>query len=100
MDPRRLFVSIARAEGMSLLLLFFVAMPLKYVGGLEHATQGPGWIHGVLFVAYCAALAWVSVVERWNPLLAIVAVVASFLPLGTFWFETRMPPPSPKASPD
>jgi len=91
MDARALFVSIARLEGLSLLLLFFLAMPLKYGAGYEHATMVPGWIHGVLFMAYLGALAWVSASEGWTIVLSITAFIASFLPFGTFWFETRLP---------
>lgn len=91
MIARRLFVTIARAEGASLLLLFFVAMPLKYGAGYAHATMVPGWLHGVLFVAYVLALGWVSAAEGWPITRSIVGLIASFLPLGTFWFETRLP---------
>jgi len=94
MDPRRLFIAIARAEGISLLLLFFLAMPLKYGMGYEHATMVPGWLHGVLFMAYVVALAWVSAAEKWSILTSFTAFVASFLPFGTFWFETRLPEPA------
>lgn len=91
MDARRLFVAVARAEGISLLFLFFLAMPLKYGMGYEHATMVPGWIHGVLFMAYVAMLAWVSASEGWTIVTSITAFIASFLPFGTFWFETRLP---------
>ena len=98
MHARRLFITIARAEGVSVLLLFFVAMPLKYGLGYVHATEGPGWIHGMLFMAYLGALAWMHASERWSLAFTFTGVVASFLPFGTFWFETRLPAP-PDASP-
>ena len=38
-------------EGISTLLLFFVAMPLKYLAGMPLAVTIVGSIHGALFVA-------------------------------------------------
>ncbi len=90
MDPRRAFVTIARLEGVSTLLLFFVAMPMKYVGGMPHATQFPGLLHGLLFVAYVGALAWVTFAESWSPRRVVIGFIASFFPFGTFWFESTL----------
>ena len=90
MDARRIFVLVARAEGVSTLLLFFFAVPLKYGAGVAHATQGPGMLHGLLFVAYVGCLAWVATVEGWGLRRSAVGLLASFFPFGTFWFETQL----------
>ena len=37
-------------EGISTLVLFLIAMPLKYVVGYPMAVTYVGWVHGVLFV--------------------------------------------------
>lgn len=87
---RRTFLWIARAEGASLLLLFGAAMPLKYGLGYEHATWWPGLAHGVLFIAYVAALGVVGLAERWTFSQLILGFAASFVPLGTFMFERRV----------
>ena len=47
---------IGYAEAISFLVLLGVAMPLKYLAGMPMAVKVVGWIHGVLFVAYCFAL--------------------------------------------
>lgn len=93
MDVRRAFVAVARAEGISTLALFFVAMPLKYGLGWEHATMVPGWLHGVLFVAYVGLLGLAGLSGRWPLLTLAVGFVAAFVPFGTFWFEGRLPAP-------
>ncbi len=85
-----LFVWIARAEGLSLLVLFGVAMPLKYVGGWTHATMVPGWIHGLLFLIYVAVLGKVAVTDQWSPVRIAAAFVAAFVPFGTFVFEHQI----------
>jgi integral membrane protein len=87
---RSVFVWIARAEGLSLLLLFGVAMPLKYGMGWSEATWWPGLAHGLLFLAYVAALSVLARAESWPRAQVGVAFVASLLPFGTFLFERRL----------
>jgi integral membrane protein len=52
------FLSLLRrfslVEGVSTLLLFFVAMPLKYVFDLPMAVTIVGSLHGVLFLSVVA----------------------------------------------
>lgn len=80
---------IARAEGVSLLVLFFVFMPLKYGADIEidGGDGWVGWIHGVLVFLYLLSLGAGLVVARWGILAGILGFFASLLPLGTFVFE-------------
>ena len=89
---RSTFLWVARAEGLSLLLLFGVAMPLKYGAGFEHATWWPGMAHGVLFLAYVAALAVVGRAEGWTVVRIGLGLLASLVPFGTFAFERALEP--------
>lgn len=86
----RLFFAIARAEGLSLLALFFVAMPLKYGAGMPLATTWTGWAHGVLFVAYVVALAAAAFQARWSLGRTALGFVCASVPFGTFWFERQV----------
>jgi integral membrane protein len=54
MDSRLLkrFRLVATLEGISFLVLLFVAMPLKYFAGMPKAVSVVGMAHGLLFVAY------------------------------------------------
>ena len=47
---------IGIVEGISALLLFFVAMPMKYMLDMPLAVKYTGWAHGVLFMLYIGAL--------------------------------------------
>lgn len=92
MNPvRAWFLRVARAEGLSLLVLLGVAMPLKYVAGVPAATAWVGWLHGTLVFVYLVALGSVARVEAWRWGRVALAVVASVLPGGTFVFERRLP---------
>ena len=44
-------IIVGLIEGFSTLVLFFVAMPLKYYGDMPMAVTVAGGIHGFLFVA-------------------------------------------------
>ena len=82
------FRIVAFWEGISYLLLLFVAMPLKYGACIDMAVRIVGMAHGVLFLAYCVTLALTA-----HPLGArrtLIAFVISFVPGGTFWLEGRL----------
>lgn len=81
---------VALIEGVSFLLLVFIAMPLKYFMDLPLAVKVVGWIHGVLFMLLCALLlrAWVG--ARWPLGRAVLVFIASLLPFGPFLIDRRM----------
>ena len=85
------FLRLAAAlEGLSFLALLGVAMPLKYLAGFPIAVKLVGWIHGVLFVVFCAALLHVTVVARWPVGRAASVFIAALLPFGPFVVDRRM----------
>lgn len=90
---RRALFWVARIEGVSLLFLFFVAMPLKYGAGLPIFVEIAGWAHGLLFLAFTAALVvgWLRL--GWRVSSVGAGFAASFLPFGTFLWERWMDEP-------
>lgn len=87
------FRLVASVEALSYLLLLFVAMPLKYGLGLEMAVKVVGWAHGVLFIAYFLAL-WVCWQRyAWSLRTVALAALASLLPAGPFFMDSRLPRP-------
>jgi integral membrane protein len=86
------FRTVAFWEGISFLILLFVAMPLKYGLGVDMAVRVVGLAHGLLFIAYVATLglAWSQLGTR----LGIIAFIVSFVPGGTFWLDARLKPAS------
>jgi integral membrane protein len=84
-----LFRRVAWLEGVSLLLLLFVAMPLKYRWGLPQAVRLVGMTHGLLFLAYVALLFRIGIELRWSGKTLFLGFVTSSLPFGTFWFDKR-----------
>ena len=82
------FRIVAFWEGISYLLLLFVAMPLKYGAGVDAAVRIVGMAHGVLFLAYCVTLALAA--HRLGARRTVLAFLISFVPGGTFWLEGRL----------
>lgn len=71
-------------EGMSYLILLFIAMPIKYVLGIPEVVKYVGWAHGVLFIAYIVAVILAIRPMRWNLVWVLIALAASLIPFGTF----------------
>jgi integral membrane protein len=73
-------------EGISLLVLVFVAVPLKYFLGRPELVKLMGPIHGLLFCLFVfltlsVAYKWIFSKITWKVLLACV------IPFGTFYVD-------------
>jgi integral membrane protein len=77
----------ALLEGISLLVLLFVAMPVKYALDKPLMVQVVGMAHGVLFILYSVLLAAVALKMNWLGRKAIISFFASFVPFGTFYVD-------------
>lgn len=76
-------------EGSSLLLLLFVAMPLKYYAGISEAVRIIGPIHGILFLAFVVLLFSHAAKRELSFVKTLIGFFASFIPFGTFVFKTK-----------
>jgi len=81
---------IALIEAISTLILFGIAMPLKYVWDLPVAVRIAGSIHGGLFVVFCYALLRVLQQTDWPLRRATLVFVASVVPVAPFLLDGRM----------
>ena len=82
--------AIALTEGASFLVLLFVAMPMKYLGGIEMAVKIVGWLHGLLFMLFCLALLLAMPSLRYNVGRCAMVFVAALLPFGPFVIDGRL----------
>jgi len=74
-------------EGISMILLLFVAMPLKYMADIPQAVSVIGALHGWLFVAYIFMTVYIKFVQKWPITRLLLAFVASVVPFGPFVFD-------------
>ncbi|MDG3086619.1 DUF3817 domain-containing protein [Vibrio hannami] len=58
-------------EGISYLVLLFIAVPLKYAAGFPGLVQIFGMVHGVLFIPFVLMLVIVWFRHRW-PLFSVL----------------------------
>lgn len=86
----KLFRIVSLTEGVSWLLLFFIAMPLKYGAGWPVGVQVMGRIHGGLFVLFIFTLARAAIEAEWGFSKTARAFLASLVPFGAFWLEKRL----------
>ncbi|MEA2050188.1 MAG: DUF3817 domain-containing protein [Campylobacterota bacterium] len=84
------FRLVATIEGISFLVLLFIAMPLKYMFGFPIATKIVGMIHGGLFMWYLYELYNAHSEYKWNIKFTLWAFVASLIPFGTFYLEKQL----------
>ena len=88
--PLKRFRFMGLLEGSSLLILLFLAMPLKYFFGFPEAVRVVGSIHGFLFVSYCLFIAYMTFIVRWPFLYSVIAVIVAFIPFGNILFDSKL----------
>ena len=86
----RIFNTVGIAETCSTASLYFIAMPLKYLGGNEILVKVIGPIHGILWTMYIGLLALGWIQKKWNIRAVITGGFLSLLPGGPIWLERRM----------
>jgi len=83
----RRFRIIGLIEGLSTVLLFGVAMPLKYWAGIPEAVRIAGSLHGLLFLVYIIALGMAAAERMWGPVKIALYFAVAVVPLGPFVAE-------------
>lgn len=84
------FRKVALFEGISLIVLLGIAMPLKYIWDQPEAVRIVGWIHGILFIFYIWILLHVWIGKSWPFKRLTIAVIASLVPFGTIIFDRSL----------
>jgi integral membrane protein len=75
-------------EGISLIVLVFVAVPLKYGAGIPSLASIMGTLHGALFLLFVFNTISVSVTLRWKFAETTWKVLlACIVPFGTFYID-------------
>lgn len=80
----------ALVEGVSLLTLFFIAMPLKYYFELPLAVTYVGWVHGLLFMGFVFYAISVAQKHKFSDKLLLMLIVSSMLPFGMVVMDRKL----------
>ena len=86
------FRKLGFIEGVSLLLLLFVAMPLKYKFGIPEAVSIVGMLHGLLFLAYALLGLFLKEELGWSYTKLGLAYIIASIPLGPFLLDSVLFP--------
>ena len=85
----KIFRIVALLEGVSYLLLLFIATPIKYLFHDPQYVKLLGMPHGILFMAY-VALAFLFKKEfSWSNKEFLIVLLASIIPFGTFYIDRK-----------
>jgi len=87
MSELKKFKLINKIEGISYLILLFVAMPLKYYFGYPIATKIVGMIHGLLVIAFVYQLIEAKKEAGLSTQEAIKYFILSLIPFGSFYTD-------------
>lgn len=85
----RFFKIIALLEGLSLLILIFVAMPMKYIYEMPQMVRTVGMAHGILFIVYIILASMLKMEKDWPMKKYLMICLASVIPFGTFYIEKK-----------
>lgn len=86
---KNIFRIISFLEGVSYLLLLFVAVPIKYMAANDSYVKMLGMPHGILFMLYIVLAIMLKVPEKWSAKTLAIILVASILPFGTFYVDKK-----------
>ncbi|MFB6357760.1 MAG: DUF3817 domain-containing protein [Thiohalorhabdaceae bacterium] len=78
----RFFRLLSLVEGLSLLLLLGIAVPLRVYGGMHEPVYYIGWTHGILFLIYGAFALGISHVREWSIGRWLVTFLLGAVPMG------------------
>lgn len=86
---KSIFRIVSFLEGVSYLLLLFIATPIKYFGDDPSYVKMLGMPHGILFMVYVVLAIMLRAPEKWNNRVFGIVLVASVLPFGTFYVDKK-----------
>lgn len=84
-----LFRLIAFLEGLSYLLLLFVASPLKHFYNDPYYVKLLGMPHGILFIGYLILAFLIKKSMKMSNKVFLIVLLSSIIPFGTFYVDYK-----------
>lgn len=82
---------IGYLEGISLLVLIFIAVPMKYYFDNPSLSKMLGPIHGALFLLFIFNTLSVGIEQNWKfNTTTWKVILACFIPFGTFYIDKKI----------
>jgi integral membrane protein len=80
----------AYVVGVLLMVLVFVAMPLKYLADSPGMVAVVGMVHGFLYMVYLAVAFDLAVRSKWTLQRTLLVLLAGTIPVMTFVAERKV----------
>lgn len=93
-----IFRITALLEGISYILLLFVATPIKHFTGDPQYVKLLGMPHGLLFILYIILAFMIKSQMKWTKTTLFIVLIASILPFGTFYIDRKYLKPQHNAN--
>lgn len=77
-------------DGLSLIILVCIAMPLKYWMDIPEVVSVVGRIHGGIVLVYGVCALYATIKTRWNLLWLAACFVAAFIPFANFFLDHKL----------
>ena len=84
-----MFRITALLEGVSYILLLFIATPVKYLLNDPQYVKLLGMPHGLLFIGYVVLAFMLKNELKWSQKQFMVVLLASIIPFGTFYIDKK-----------
>ncbi len=84
-----IFRLVAFLEGVSYILLLFIATPIKYISGDPQYVKMLGMPHGLLFMGYIILAFMYKKETNWTINQFLIILIASVIPFGTFYIDHK-----------
>lgn len=85
----KIFRVVAFLEGLSYLLLLFIATPIKYFAEDPQYVKMLGMPHGMLFIGYVILAYLLKPTYKWDAKTFLIVLLASIIPFGTFYIDKK-----------
>ena len=85
----KLFRLTALLEGISYILLLFIAVPIKYLWDDPTYVKLLGMPHGILFIGYILLSILGKSRYKWTNIDFFVISISSLIPFGTFYVDKK-----------
>ncbi len=86
---KKTFRIVSILEGVSYLLLLFIATPIKYTLGIDTYVKMLGMPHGLLFIGYVVLAIMMKYELKWKSKTFWKILGASIIPFGTFYINKK-----------
>ncbi len=89
-DPLLRYRVVANVVGVVLIVLMFVAVPLRYLGGRPELSKAVSPVHGALYIVLVVCVLLLARARRWSVGRTVLVALGGTVPLLSFVVERRV----------